>query len=162
MTFVKRVEEIVKKNYRGDLHHGWPHLNRVRKYAVYIAKKEGADVEIVELSALLHDIAKIKAGYPIEHHARKGALLAKRILKELGVEKEKIQKICSCINAHSRKESPKPATIEEKCLYDADGLELVGAVGVLRGALYAAYYHKTWKEMAKKVTSGDAPLGEKG
>ncbi len=151
MTFVARVEDYVKKNFQGNLHHGYPHLNRVRNYAVFIAKKEGADTEIVEIAALLHDIAKIKAGKPLDGHAAKGARMAKKILAEMGMDSERIEKVCSCINAHSRREPPMPENLEEKCVYDADGLELVGAVGILRSALYAAYYDKNWSEMAAKV-----------
>jgi uncharacterized protein len=150
-SLIKQIEKLAKKEFRGDLHHGWSHLNRVRKYAVRIAEKEGADVFVVEIAALLHDISKIKAGYPIENHAAKSAVMAREILKKQDLDNEVIDKVCNTINSHSRRELPNPKTIEQKCLYDADGLELVGAVGVMRSALYASYYHKTWKQMAKKV-----------
>jgi uncharacterized protein len=150
-SFIKQLEKHVKNNYRGELHHGWAHLNRVRKYAVYIAEKEGADVFVVEVAALLHDIAKIKYGSTVEFHAAKSARMAKSILRKMGLDAEVINKVYSCINSHSRREPPKPRTLEAKCLYDADGLELVGAVGVMRSALYAAYFHKNWREMLKKV-----------
>ena len=150
-SIIKQVEKIVKKNYYGELHHGWPHLNRVRNYAVHIAKKEGADAFVVALAALMHDIAKIKYGSTVKNHAKKSALMAGLILEKIGLEKEIIEKVCNCIKTHSRNEAPYPKTLEQKCLYDADGLELVGAVGVMRSALYAAYYHKNWKEMLRKV-----------
>ncbi|MBR9679168.1 MAG: HD domain-containing protein [Nanoarchaeota archaeon] len=152
-SIINHVEKIVKKDYSGELHHGWAHLNRVRNYAVYIAEKEGADAFIVELAALMHDIAKIKYGSTVKNHAKKGALMAGIILEKLDLDNNTIKKVCSCINTHSRREPPKPKTLEEKCLFDADGLELVGTVGILRTALYAAYYDKTWNDMLRKVGS---------
>ena len=151
--FIKKLEKYVKKNFYGNLHHGWPHMNRVRKYAKYIAEKEGADVFIVESAALLHDIAKIKYGSKTKNHAKKGAEMAGKILAKLGLDKETVEKVCGCIKTHSRRERGRPKTIEQKVLYDADGLELIGAVGILRCALCCEDEHSDWKDICRRVKS---------
>lgn len=153
-SFLKRLELFVKENFSGDLHHGWPHLNRVRLYAKYLAEREGGDVFVVQVAALLHDIAKVKSGSKVSgDHASKGAEMAREILLSLGLSSDKVDEIVSCIRSHSRREPPSPKTLNEKIVFDADGLELVGAVGILRTALYAAYYNKSWRDMYEKVGS---------
>ena len=57
---IQKTEEFVKKTMKGDPGHDWSHVNRVRKLALYIGKKEKANLLIVELAALLHDIADYK------------------------------------------------------------------------------------------------------
>ena len=149
--FIRDLEKHVKQFYKGNLHHGWAHLNRVRNYAVHIAKEEGANEFVAEVAALLHDIGKIKHGPTLKNHAARGAGMARRLLKKKGLSRDLVDEVCSCINAHSRKEPPMPKTLNEKVLYDADGLEMIGAVGMMRTALYAAYYDKSWKDMLKKA-----------
>ena len=58
-----------------------------------------------------------------------------------------------CIETHSRKKLHRktPQTIEAKILYDADGLEMIGAVGLLRTALSAQVQNKDWNHALKKA-----------
>ena len=55
---IQRTEEFVRETLKADsTGHDWWHINRVRNVAVRLAKSEGADQYVVELAALLHDIA---------------------------------------------------------------------------------------------------------
>ncbi len=60
-NIIRRTEKFVQESLK-DLEsgHNWFHITRVRKNALFIAKKENADVFIVELAALLHDIGDSK------------------------------------------------------------------------------------------------------
>ena len=94
------------------------HIKYVVDEAINLANIYNADKEIVELGALLHDIALIKnVGERKDHHIN-GAELAKDILKKYNCEEEKKNRIISCIYNH--RSSKNAQTIEELCVCDAD------------------------------------------
>lgn len=94
------------------------HVKYVVKEAVDLALKYNADVEIVELSALLHDIALIsKPGTRSEHHIT-GAKLAENMLAKFDYPNDKIDRVCQCVLNH--RSSKNGTTIEELCVADAD------------------------------------------
>ena len=135
-----------------DLHHGYEHSLRVREYALEIGEHEDADLEIVEIASYLHDIGRgrEKDG---EYHTVASARLAASFLRGLGLQKEKIEQVVHCIECHSRKDPYRktPQTLEAKVLYDADGLEMIGAVGMLRIALSASVRGKGWDHVLRKA-----------
>ena len=82
---VERIEKAAIGCHQGQGHHGFEHTLRVRDLAIKIGKAEGADLEIAEAAALLHDIGRAKedAG-EIGCHAEFGAEEAKNILEKAG------------------------------------------------------------------------------
>ena len=134
-----------------DLHHGFEHSQRVRNYALLIAEAEKADITIVEIAAYLHDIGR--GHEKNQYHTKTSSKLAKIFLLNLDFPKKATQKIIHCIETHSRKKIYRkpPKTIEAKVLYDADGLEMIGAVGLLRTALSAQVQNKDWNHILKKA-----------
>jgi uncharacterized protein len=130
------VKKILKKSPRC---HDWEHTERVINNALLIAKKEDCDLLVVELGALLHDVARadeisIKGKIC---HARQGAKITDDILKKQHVDKELRTKIVRCVRRHRYRSSQKPESIEEKIVYDADKLDSLGAVGIGRSFLFA-------------------------
>ncbi|MBP7792466.1 MAG: HD domain-containing protein [Candidatus Goldbacteria bacterium] len=119
--------------------HNWDHTERVLKLALHIAKKEKADVFIVKMATLLHDIGRLAEDDSNGeiNHAIYGAELAEKILKKHKIEKNEIKKIVHCIKAHRFRGKTKPETKEAKCLFDADKLDSIGAVGIGRAFLFA-------------------------
>lgn len=115
------------------------HSLRVYNLADRIAQEEGADLEIVRLAALLHDVddRKLvgKQKVPFEN--------AKKFLNENNVSEEDIEKICNIISQVSFKGNgtKTPDTLEGKCVQDADRLDAIGALGVAR-CLYYNGAHK--------------------
>src|SRR5258708_3999459 len=97
---IKKTEEFVKKTMTGDPGHDWSHVNRVRKVALYIAKKEKADAFIVELAALLHDVADYKFH---EGDDKLGGRTAVKWLKKFKLQDETITEIEYIINEVSFK-----------------------------------------------------------
>ena len=130
---MKQIEKAAEQYHSGQGCHGFDHVLHVRELALRIASAEGADLEIVEAAALLHDIGIIKeeAG-EIGCHAEFGAEEAKKILEKAGFPKGKREKVCHCIAVHRASKRKKAETLEALVLQDADRLELLGAIGIGR------------------------------
>jgi uncharacterized protein len=108
--------------------HFFDHLERVLRTAVLLSEKEGADLELVQLGALLHDV-----GHAIgEPHNETGARLAREILREVGYPEEIIEKVARIVFRHRQSLDHELETIEEKIVWDADKIDLIGVTGVLR------------------------------
>lgn len=140
----------------------WMHMNGVRPIAKYIAKKEHADKEIVDVSVLFHDITKTNLKKELFHHID-GANIAVKFLGKLKVSQEFIESVNHCVLSHStplayfkskakkaHKKSnflPKPKTIEAKVLFDADMIQQLSPYGITKG-LFISYttYNKSFKE----------------
>ena len=116
--------------------HGFDHVVRVYRMADYLAKSEGADLEIVRAAALLHDAegsatAGGDEGRVNHHHA--SAEFAREVLQAEGWPEERIVAVQHCIRAHRfRDNSEQPQTLEAKILFDADKLDVLGAIGIVR------------------------------
>ncbi|EKD58281.1 MAG: hypothetical protein ACD_56C00159G0010 [uncultured bacterium] len=124
---------------KNDGCHDWSHVQRVTKIAMHIGKIEKADLFVLEISAILHDISR-------EHeimskgkscHAIAGSKLAVDLLAKYKIDSEIIQRISRCIVTHRNRTIHKPQTIEEKILFDADKLDAIGAVGIGRVFMFA-------------------------
>jgi len=94
------------------------HISVVEDLAVNLGKKFGANEEILRISALLHDIGRIK--FDPENHEESGAKEAEKILKELKVEEAIIEKVKECIREHRHKKPTIPVSLEAKILKIAD------------------------------------------
>ncbi len=150
LSVVDVVEEIVKGVMSPDPVHGYPHVERVRRLALRIASNyPEADREVIELSALLHDIARnggrnnAKKAFD---HALASARVAEVILKALGLPKEKVEAVVHAIEAHSFSAGREPKSLEAKILSDADKLDALGAVGVVRVFMYSAIIGRSIKD----------------
>lgn len=123
-----------------DAIHNFSHIERVYKMSERLALAEGADLEIVHAAALLHDSEGTTPGSESrkEHHLR-SAEFAVRILHKEGWPEERIQAVHHCVCTHRfRGGKESPATIEAKCLFDAENLDALGAIGATRTVAYAA------------------------
>ena len=123
-----------------DAVHDFSHIERVYRMAERLAQAEGADLEIVHAAALLHDADGTTPGSDVrkEHHLR-SAEFAETVLKAEGWPEDRIKAVQHCIRAHRyRDDREPPATIEAKCLFDADKLDVLGAIGAVRVVVYAA------------------------
>jgi len=132
----KEVQSILSDS-RGS--HDLDHTERVLKLALHIGEKEGADLTIITLAALLHDIGRNCEDDSNGKicHAEKGAELAKTLLEKHGFDQVMIEKITHCIKTHRFRNNKHPQSIEAKVLFDADKLDSIGAVGIGRAFLFA-------------------------
>ncbi len=140
MDTIKQITEKAKNffhNAKGS--HDWEHTLRVYNLCLHIGEKENADMEILKISAILHDIGREeqdKCNGKI-CHAEKGAVLAREILSGFKMDEEKINKIVHCIEAHRSRGESAPNSKEARILFDADKLDSIGAVGIGRAFLFA-------------------------
>jgi uncharacterized protein len=124
--------------------HGFDHVWRVYRIAERLALAEGADLEIVRAAVLLHDAQDSQAGRDEgqaekrgNHHLRSAEFAAK-VLEAEGWPVERITAVQHCIQAHRfRDDSTAPQSLEAQVLFDADKLDAIGAIGVVRALAFA-------------------------
>jgi len=108
--------------------HSYEHVQRVFQIAIMLAEKEKADLELVQIAALLHDLGEVIG----EPHNETGAKKAKEILRELDYPKERCEKVERIIRYHNFANRDKLESLEEKIVWDADKIEGLGATGISR------------------------------
>jgi len=136
------IEEAQKWYESADPVHDFEHVLRVYRLSERIALAEGADLEIVHAAALLHDSVGSAPGGDgqarKEHHLA-SAEFAAEVLKAEAWPKERIAAVQHCIRGHRfRRAGERPETLEAQCLFDADKLDVLGAIGAARTIAYAA------------------------
>ncbi len=134
---VARITEHVRKRFTGEgTGHDWWHIERVRRLALRIGEEEGADLLIVELGALLHDVAdyKLHGG-----DVQKGMALVREWLGEgdfpENVKTDVIQ-IVENVSYKGADVPEAPLSLEGMVVRDADRLDAMGAVGIARTFAY--------------------------
>ncbi len=126
----------VEQRFEGinDPAHGWEHIQRVYKLALYIAEQEHADTFIVGMAALLHDLGHLSHD-STKHHAELSVSSAAGLLSAYPIAPGTQQAILHAIAAHSFSLGIEPGTLEAKVVRDADRLDSLGAIGILRWAI---------------------------
>lgn len=122
--------------------HDWWHIHRVWQLSKQIAASENADLFVVELGALLHDIADSKFQNGNEEI---GPQMAKEFLSSLGVDEKAIihvEKIIFNISFKGGKESQQFKSPELDIVQDADRLDALGAVGIARTFNYGGFKNR--------------------
>ena len=114
-----KIRKIVEERCSDDWDMNY-HLKPVVKYALVLAKTLGADKEIVEIAAWLHDITRL-GGEDEEHHIS-SATEAEKILNELNYDKKKIQIIKHAILTHRSKMSKERKTVYDHIIASADAM----------------------------------------
>jgi uncharacterized protein len=112
------------------------HIKPMVDIAIDLAKEYGADLEIVIIATLLHDLAGINDEAKIKEHHIFGTELAEEILEKENYPKEKIEQVKKCILNHRGSVVNKKESKEELCVADADAIAHIRAVGSL---FYVAY-----------------------
>ena len=98
------------------------HIQYVYKYVCLLSKDRNVDHEVLELSALLHDIAMTDRNLERSKHNEYGSVIAEQLLRESGYPEDKVQFVKKCILNHSSKRAEFRTTEEEQILVNADGL----------------------------------------
>ena len=127
---IEKATEFARQIFAGDgSGHDFDHTMRVYRMATRIAREEGANLRIVSLAALLHDVDDRKLSpETYEHKVR-----AVAFLRDNGIEEGDIGRIVQVISEISFSAgNGRPSTIEGMCVQDADRLDAIGAIGIGR------------------------------
>ena len=142
---VNKTADFIKKKFTDDTTgHDWWHMYRVWQLAKHISKEEkGADPLVVELAALLHDIAdwKFHSG-----DFEAGPKAARQWLESLNVDERTIQHIEEIVRNISFKGAnikPNLKTLEGQIVHDADKLDAMGAVGIARTFVFGGAHGRS-------------------
>ena len=136
ILFVKKQLE----NAEGG--HDWFHIERVYRNALLIAQEEKCDLQIVQLGALLHDIADSKFHNGDESI---GPKIAREFLESQQLDSEKISNVIAIIENISFKGGnfeKKFSSIELDIVQDADRLDAIGAIGIARAFNYGGFKNR--------------------
>lgn len=138
---ITRTADFIRGHLKDDASgHDWWHIDRVRRNAVHIAMAENADAELCELAALLHDIADWKFHGGDESAGPKAA---REWLHSQKTNANLIDRVCEIIAEVSYKGAgveTRPASLEGRCVQDADRLDAIGAVGIARAFAFGGHF----------------------
>jgi uncharacterized protein len=151
---IEKTELFVKQTLSKDsTGHDWWHIHRVRNLSKRIARHEGADIFIVELAALLHDIGDYKF---FQGDEEAGAVKVREWLSSLEISPSLIDKIVEITSQISfmhtlpdkgkgkgEKNSAIPTLSKElMAVTDADRLDAMGAIGIARAFTYGGFFNR--------------------
>ncbi|HWQ59657.1 MAG TPA: HD domain-containing protein [Candidatus Fimivivens sp.] len=124
------------------------HFVPVAKYAKLLAEEYGADVDIVEIAAWIHDIGSIVHGR--EDHHITGAKIAEEKLREFGYPEERITLVKNCVLHHRGSQGIGSETLEEQIVAEADAISAFDNIeGIFKAAL--VYENMSQGEARKSV-----------
>lgn len=143
IEIIKQTKEFVKQRLTGEgSGHDWWHVVRVYNNAREIAKREtSADIFVVALSALLHDVADHKFGFSDDDRRN----IITDFLARLQVQSEIIEHVVYIVNNISFKRGTnqhKMTTIEGQIVQDADRLDAIGAIGIARTFTFGGHFNR--------------------
>lgn len=140
---VARTEAYVRHILQtAEAGHDWWHVQRVRNTANRMARTEAVDALVVELTALLHDIADSKFNNGDEEI---GPRLAGEFLTAEGLDAERVQHVQQIIRHMSFKagfDAPTFRSAELEVVQDADRLDAIGAIGIARAFTYGGFKNR--------------------
>jgi uncharacterized protein len=124
-----------------DAAHDAEHVYRVLYNALDIAATEhNIDYEVLIAACLLHDIGRARQfENPKLCHAAEGGTMAYVYLLGIDFPVEKVEQVKQCIISHRYRSDAPPVTIEAKILFDADKVDVTGALGVARTLFYQGH-----------------------
>ncbi len=150
------IERQVRASLDGEgSGHDWWHILRVLNMAKHLGEAEKADMFIVQLAALLHDIADWKF-----HNGDDtvGPRVAREMLTKLEVAPADIDHVCAIIAGLSYKGAgvnTDMPTLEGRCVQDADRLDAIGAIGIARTFVYTGHKGRPMHDPSSKPVMHD-------
>lgn len=144
-AIINKTKKFVKQTLEGaEGGHDWFHTKRVLANSIHIAKNENANLFVVQLAALLHDIADAKFH---DGDETLGPKVASEFLEEQSVDPLTKEHIIKIIESVSYNKSLSPMenqfdSIELQIVQDADRLDAIGAIGIARAFNYGGFKNR--------------------
>ncbi len=140
---IQKIKDIVQKELLCS-GHNMEHLDRVYNLCLHLAEDDNdINLEVLRVSALMHDIARVKEDMDSSRttdHAILGAEMSEEILLDLGYSNEFIESVKHAIVTHRFRNNNEPKTKEAKILFDADKLDILGSIGVARLFMFSGQH----------------------
>jgi uncharacterized protein len=151
---------VLDRPHDGDAAHDLAHLLRVALWTCKILG-DPAQIEKAIAAALLHDLINVPKNHPDRAKASEfSASASVPILKEAGFDDSSIELVCGAVRQHSYSRGERPTTPLAQALQDADRLEALGAIGIMRcyvtGVRFGAGFFHTEDPWAKKRALDDS------
>lgn len=130
---VRTVQKELLKAVNEDGAHDFGHLHRVCSLAMRFAREEQGNELVAFAAGMLHDIVCLPKNDPNENKSSfLAAVRSHELLLDIHFPGELIPNVCHAIHAHSFSAKVEPKTTEAKCVQDADRMEALGALGIIR------------------------------
>ncbi len=127
-----------------DSAHDQQHVYRVLNNALEIARtEENVNMDVLLAAALLHDVGRAdEISDPKADHAVTGGDRAYQILRSMAYDESFAEHVRQCIRTHRFRRNDPPVSIEAKILFDADKLDVCGAIGIARTLMYSGTHDR--------------------
>ncbi|UCD31167.1 MAG: HD domain-containing protein [Desulfobacterales bacterium] len=136
IEIIHNIEVFIRDKHDKLQGHDYSHILAVTHYSIEIARKiqEPVDPFVTICGALFHDIGRVGTNTGRLHGLR-GATIAEEYLKAIDIDNETREQIVRIVVRHSETSMLPPETVAEKVVYDADDLDRLGLMGMLRGMM---------------------------
>ena len=136
VAIIRKVEMFVQDKHDKLQGHDYSHVLAVTQYAIEIAQRipDSVDPFVLVCGALFHDIGRVEASTGRMHGLR-GATIADEYLRAIGTGHEIREQIVRIVVRHTETSMLPPETVAEKVVFDADDLDRLGLLGMLRGMM---------------------------
>ena len=139
IEIIQEIESLVRDKHDTLQGHDYSHILAVTHYSIEIARRipDPVDPFVMLCGALFHDIGRVGTQTGRLHGLR-GAAIADEYLRAIGIAAETREKIVRIVVRHTETSMLPPETVEEKVVFDADDLDRLGLMGMLRGMMVGA------------------------
>lgn len=136
VELIEQIETFVRAKHRHEEGHDYSHVLAVTNYAIQIARAIPEEVNpfLLIVGALFHDLGRTTTHTGVLHGLR-GATLVREYLSATWITPSDQEKILRIVARHTPTTMIPPETIEERIVYDADALDRLGLMGMLRGLM---------------------------
>ena len=142
IAIIRKIEVFIRDKHDKLQGHDYSHVLAVTQYAIKIGQRipDPVDPFVVICGALFHDIGRVGATSGRLHGLR-GATITEEYLRAIGIGNEIREQIVRIVVRHTETSMLSPETTAEKVVFDADDLDRLGLMGMLRGMMVG---HRDW------------------
>ncbi|MFH1933242.1 MAG: HD domain-containing protein [Pseudomonadota bacterium] len=136
VAIIHKIELFIRDKHDKLQGHDYSHVLAVAHYAIEIAKRipEPVDPFVLICGALFHDIGRVGT-FTGRLHGLRGATITEEYLRAIGIDQEIREQIVRIVVRHTETSMLPPETVAEKVVFDADDLDRLGLMGMLRGMM---------------------------